>query len=97
MVKSSKFVSFAVFDMSEINGLRVCIEFCLKFVKNATKTYAMIQTVFGDVSLSRSVTFQWFKRFENGRQPSEDESCFGRPSISRNNDDMEKICLKIRI
>lgn len=44
-VESSGFVSFAVFDMAEINERRACIEFCLRLGKNA-----MIQTAFEDES-----------------------------------------------
>lgn len=51
MVKSSQFISFVVFDMSEINE-RVCIKFCLKLCKIATETYTMIKIAFGNDSLS---------------------------------------------
>jgi len=44
----------------------------------------MIKTVFGDNSLSRSVTFEWCKRFKDGRQSTEDDPRSGRPSTSRN-------------
>lgn len=67
VVKSRQFISFAVFDLSEINE-RLCIKFCFKLGTNATETYAMIKTAFGDDPLSRFVTFEWFKRFKDGQQ-----------------------------
>lgn len=87
VVRSSQFVSCAVFDMSEINEQqRVCIKFCFKLGgKNATETYEMIKTALGDNSLSRSVIFEWCKSFKDGRQSTENDPRSGRPSTSRNN------------
>ncbi|KAL4096440.1 hypothetical protein QTP88_021396 [Uroleucon formosanum] len=82
--------------MSEVNEQRVCIKFCLKLGKNATETYEMIKTAFGDDSLSRSKIFEWFKRFKNGRETTEDDPRSGRPSTSRNDDVVSKICEKVR-
>ncbi|KAL4126147.1 hypothetical protein QTP88_010376 [Uroleucon formosanum] len=82
--------------MSEINEQRVCIKFCLKLGKNATKTYTMIKTAFGEYSLSRSVTFEWYKRFKDGRQSTDDDPRSGRPSTSRKDDVVEKIEEKVR-
>ncbi|XP_027849961.2 protein GVQW3-like [Aphis gossypii] len=80
--------------MSEINE-RVCIKFCLKLGKNASETYTMIKTAFGDDSLSRSVTFEWFIRFKDSRQSIKDDPRSGRPSTSRN-DDVANIYEKVR-
>jgi hypothetical protein len=59
MIKSNP---FSIFDMSGITEQRVCIKFCLKFCKNAMKTYAMIKTAIRDDSLSRSKTFECVKQ-----------------------------------
>lgn len=82
--------------MSEINEQRVCIKFCLKLGKNATETYTMIKTAFGNDYLSRSVIFEWFKRFKDGRQSTEDDPRSGRPSTSRNDDVVANIYEKVR-
>ncbi|KAL4120451.1 hypothetical protein QTP88_013142 [Uroleucon formosanum] len=91
-----QFVPCAVFDMSEINEQRVSIKFCLKLGKNETETYTMIKTAFGEYSLSRSVTFEWYKRFKDGRQSTDDDPRSGRPSTSRNDDVVKKIKEKVR-
>ncbi|UYV60191.1 hypothetical protein LAZ67_1000343 [Cordylochernes scorpioides] len=39
---------------------RICI--------NATETYELIKEAFGDADLSRSRTFEWFSRFQKGRE-----------------------------
>ncbi|KAE9524215.1 hypothetical protein AGLY_015254 [Aphis glycines] len=82
--------------MSEINEQRVCIKFCLKLGKNASETYTMIKTAFGDDSLSRSVTFEWLKHFEDSRQSIKDDPRSGRPSTSRNDDVVANIYEKLR-
>ena len=96
VVKSGQFVSISVFVMSEINEQRVCIKFCLKLGKNATETYTIIKTGFVDNSLSRSVTFEWFKRFKDGRQSTKDDPRPGRQSTSRNDDIVANIYKKVR-
>jgi len=77
--------------MSEINEQRVCIKFCLKLGKNATETYTMIKTAFRDDSLSRSKTFEWLKRFKNGRKSTENDPRSRRQLTSRNDDVVAKI------
>jgi len=56
----------------------------------------MIKTAFGEYSLSRSVTFEWYKRFKDGRQSTDDDPRSERPSTSRNDDVVEKIKEKVR-
>lgn len=80
--------------MSKINEQRVYIKFCLKVSKNAIETYAMIKTAFGDDLLSRLKTFEWFQRFKNGRESTEDDPRSERPSTSRNDDVVSKMCAK---
>jgi hypothetical protein len=51
----------------------------------------MLQSVYGvDVS-SRSSVFEWFKRFEDGREDLQDDPRSGRPSASRNLDTVANI------
>jgi hypothetical protein len=47
---------------------RMNIKFCVKLGKTPTETYEMLQTVYSDGALSRSSVFEWFKRFEDGRE-----------------------------
>lgn len=71
--------------MSEINEQRLCsINFYFKFGKNVTEMY---ETAFGDNSLSRFVTFEWFIRFKDCQQTTEDDLRSKRSSTSRNEND----------
>jgi hypothetical protein len=40
---------------------RVNIKFCVKLGKMPTETYEMLQTVYGDETLSHRSVFEWFK------------------------------------
>jgi hypothetical protein len=52
---------------------RAAIKFCFKLGKSASKTYELLQSAYGSDSLSRSTTFEWFKRFREGRELLEDD------------------------
>jgi transposase len=65
---------------------RVNIKFCVELGKTPTETYEMLQTVYGDESLSHSSVFEWLKRFKDGREDLQDDPRSGRPSTSRHAD-----------
>jgi len=73
-----------------------CIKFCFKIGKNASETFELIKLAFGDVSLSRCVIFDWFKRFKEGRISIEDDHRSGRPSTSKTNQSIALVREKIR-
>ncbi|KAJ8959029.1 hypothetical protein NQ318_022283 [Aromia moschata] len=45
----------------------------------------MLKEVYGNECLSRTHVFEWFKRFKEGRETTEDDPRPGRPSESRKN------------
>jgi transposase len=49
------------------------------------------KNAYGSDSLSRSTTFEWFKRFPEGRESLEDDERSGRPTTSRNEQTIEKV------
>jgi hypothetical protein len=56
---------------------RVCIKFCVKLGKSATKTLEMFQMAFGEHSLSWAAVFEWHLFFKVGRVSCEDDECSG--------------------
>ena len=54
------------------------IEFCVKFGKNATETYGMLQTAFRPSCMNRASVFEWHKRFKEGRESARDDEMCGR-------------------
>ena len=53
---------------------RYAIKFCFKLGKNASETYGMLRTAFGESCMNRASVFEWHKRFHEGRE-SDDERC----------------------
>ena len=57
---------------------RYAIKFCLKFGKNATETFGMLQTAFRPSCMNRASVFEWHKRFKEGRESVRDDERCGR-------------------
>jgi len=75
---------------------RADIKFCFKIGKIGTKTFELIKLAFGDVSLSRCVTFDWSKCFKGGRISIEDDHRLGRPTTLKSNCIITLVQNKIR-
>ncbi|KAK4885024.1 hypothetical protein RN001_001295 [Aquatica leii] len=57
--------------------------------KTATETYNLLKEVYGSECLSRTRVFEWFKRFQDGRQDVEDDSRPGPLSTSKTDDNLQ--------
>ncbi|EGI60514.1 FLJ37770-like protein, partial [Acromyrmex echinatior] len=68
---------------------RIVVKFHVKLGKTATETYNLLKEVYGHECLSRARVFEWFKRFQDGREDVEDDSRPGRPSTSKTDDNIE--------
>ncbi|KAJ8951792.1 hypothetical protein NQ318_019765 [Aromia moschata] len=75
---------------------RINLKFLVKLGKTFTEAYAMLKEVYGDERLSRTHIFEWFKRFKEGRETTEDYPRLGRPSTSKTDENIENICKLIR-
>src|SRR5215813_7913425 len=82
--------------MSDVIEQRICIKFCFKLNKTAAKTHCMLKGAFGENALSKTRTFQWFKRFKEGRESVDDDSHSGRPSTSTTLEMIAKVQQVIR-
>jgi hypothetical protein len=54
--------------------------------------HELLQKAYGSDSLSRPTTFEWFEQFREGRESLEDDERSGRPTTSRNEQTIEKVC-----
>jgi hypothetical protein len=61
---------------------RVCVKFCVKLRKTFTETLEVLKQAFGNESMGRTQTYDWYKRFKHGRISIEDDPRSGRPSTS---------------
>jgi hypothetical protein len=59
--------------MSEFHEQRICVKFCVKLGKSFTETFAMLKTAFGNEALGRIQTYEWWKRFKDGRTSTDDD------------------------
>ena len=57
---------------------RYAMKFCFKLGKNARETYGMLQTAFRPSCMNRASTFEWHKRFKEGRESLRDDERCGR-------------------
>jgi len=75
---------------------RVNIKVCVKLGKTATETLQLLRDAYGDEALSRARVFGWHMRFVLGTVSVEDDTRSGRPSRSRNEDNLVGIRDMIR-
>ena len=78
--------------MTESIEQRYCIKFCQKLGNNQTETIQKFQQAFGNEALSQTQINERFNRFKNGRMSMESEAHTSRPSTSRNEEAIEKVC-----
>ncbi|KAJ8957108.1 hypothetical protein NQ318_007323 [Aromia moschata] len=62
---------------------RVNLKFLVKLGKTFTEAYAILKEVYGNECLSHTHVFEWFKRFKEGRETTEDDPRVERPSTSK--------------
>ena len=67
-------------EVADVKEQRICIKFCFKLNKTAAETHRMLKEAFGEQALNQARTFEWFKRFRDGRESVEDRKHSGRPS-----------------
>ncbi|UYV75059.1 hypothetical protein LAZ67_12002264 [Cordylochernes scorpioides] len=70
---------------------RICIKFCYKIGKSASKTLDLLKLAFGNENVNKPTTFRWFSRFKNGMESVKDEKRVGRPILHRNPEKVSQI------
>jgi len=77
--------------MSDRTEQRICLRFCFRLGKTATKAHEMLQKAFKEETLSRTQVFEWFAGFKRGEMSVENHPHSGRPSTSRSDKNVKKI------
>ncbi len=62
---------------------RAVIRICWKAGFIATKTFEMIQKVYGKSAVHRATVFHWYNTFSEVRESIRDEQRSGRPKMTR--------------
>ena len=51
----------------------------------------MLTQAYGESAMSKRRVYEWYKRFQDGREDVEDDERPGRPSTSTTNENVEKV------
>ncbi|XP_011146696.2 putative uncharacterized protein FLJ37770 [Harpegnathos saltator] len=70
---------------------RVCLKFCVKNGIKCSEAFKMLKKAFGDNTMSQPRVYEWYKRFQEGREDIEDDARSGRPSTSTSDENVEKV------
>ncbi len=62
---------------------RAAIYFCWKATFNATKTFEIIQKVYGESAVHRVTVFRWYNSFSEGQESICDNQTSGRLTTTR--------------
>ena len=73
--------------MSVVHEQRICV----KIGKSVTETFEMLKIAFGEEAMCRTQTYEWRKRFKEGRTSVDDDPRSGRPSTSKTDDNVAKV------
>jgi len=68
------------------------LKFCFKLNKTAAETHRRLKEAFGEQALSQARTFEWFKRFKDGRESVEDREYSGRLFTCTTPEMTAKVC-----
>ena len=92
MIKSSAafIVYFFVAAATEMDQ-RICIKFCVKNEIKCNKVCKMLTKTYGESAMSKTKVYEWYKRFQDGREDVEDDERPGRPSTSTTDENVEKV------
>jgi hypothetical protein len=53
---------------------RVAIKVCIKAGKSAVETISLINKAYGSAAMSRAIVYQWYARFQDGREDVKDDA-----------------------
>jgi hypothetical protein len=78
--------------MSEFHEQQVNIKFCFKLWKMFTETHEMLKQAYGDQCVGHTQCYDWFKRFKDGGQSTDDDLRPGQPSASTDAIHVVQVC-----
>jgi len=72
------------------------MKFCFKLQNSDKETHEILTLFYGDAAVTMETVYKWFERFRNGCESDEREERSGRPSISKTEENVERVCEMIR-
>lgn len=77
--------------MEELKSQRICIKFCVKNEIKCNKVCEMLQKAYGHSAMKKTSVYEWYKRFQDGREDVEDDERSGRPNTSIIDENVKKV------
>ena len=77
--------------MSNFVEQKVCLKFCVTSKISCEESLKMLQKAFGSSGLLKTGVYEWYKDFKSNRTMVEDFSRFGRPSMAKAEENVEKV------
>lgn len=77
--------------MEELKSQRICIKFCVKNEIKCNKVCELLQKAYGESAMKKTSVYEWYKRFQDGREDVEDDERSGRPSTSIIDENVKKV------
>jgi len=65
------------------------IKFCVLLQMSPAETLTVLQQLYGDRTMKKSLVCDWHKPFTDGREIVDDDLCSGHPSTSINETNIE--------
>jgi hypothetical protein len=62
---------------------RINIKFCVKIVKSANETLALLTVTYVECAMKKSNVFEWHRQFKEGRENMQDDPKSGQPKTQR--------------
>ena len=69
---------------------RTCIKCCVKNEIKCNKVCEMLTKACAESAMSKTRVYEWYKRFQGGREDVEDDERPGRPSTSTTDETWKK-------
>ena len=67
---------------------QINLKFLVQLGKTPTEAQNLLNQVYGNNAMSRACVFKWHKRFKERREEVEDDPRSGKPSTSRNDENL---------
>ena len=84
-------VHFTIFPMDKNIKQRICLKFCIANVISCAESLIILQKAYGELTLSKTLAYEWYGAFKSGWYMVEDLPCSGRPSTSSTEVNIAKV------
>ena len=72
---------------------RINLKFLVRLGKTPTEAFKLLQKVYEDTTMSRTRIFECHRKFREGRENMKDDPRSGRQTVSRTNENVERVTL----